>query len=247
MTRRIPFFLASAATALALAATGANALAVVDTTTTIPYSFQGDHLTSGYHGVDFVGDAADLSQPDGSEDLWFNAGSDTASINSTFIDSQSYGTVHQIGGFARDSVTGDALMYSAGDVVEQVTGVTFSSTPLDVAAALPTSGDTGIFGFVIDFLSYAYIGDVNDFDYFEGFCIELSGNDARCEQTIQETYYGWVQLTRGSIIPGTLAYNPTSGAGATVFGSTPAVPLPAAGWLMVAGLGGLGALRRRKG
>lgn len=60
-----------------------------------------------------------------------------------------------------------------------------------------------------------------------------------------DVYFGFIELTRGSITPGLLALNPVAGNGATV-PSASAVPLPAGGWLLIAGLGGLAALRRRR-
>jgi len=61
------------------------------------------------------------------------------------------------------------------------------------------------------------------------------------------TSFGFMEITRGSVIPGTLGFNPTSGEAAVVSIPTMApVPLPAAGWMLLAGFGGMAAMKRRK-
>ena len=57
--------------------------------------------------------------------------------------------------------------------------------------------------------------------------------------------YGWIELSRGSVIVGQVGLQSVPGAGAPVPGVSE-IPLPASGLVLLGGLAGLGALRARR-
>lgn len=88
------------------------------------------------------------------------------------------------------------------------------------------------------------------------FCIDVNDPPPGCfgdepgRQTLVQTHYGWLELGRGSVVLQGGAFNTTAG-GSILAGVAPAdpmapVPLPAAGWMLLASIGGLAAVKRRK-
>jgi hypothetical protein len=121
---------------------------------------------------------------------------------------------------------------------------------------LSTEGDRGIFGFKVEYISLSSVLTGPELD----FCIEIDYDSAECIdaletppiETLLATFYGYLDITRGSIGVNTVALN-TVGSTPGSPTSTPApavavspVPLPASSWLMLAAFGGLVAAKRRK-
>jgi len=87
--------------------------------------------------------------------------------------------------------------------------------------------------------------------YEDSFCEEVPEEcEGGGQEEIVATYFGFMQITRGSVIPGLLGFNNVNGQAAVVSlpntGNPSAVPLPAAGWMLIAAMGGLGVAARRK-
>lgn len=104
---------------------------------------------------------------------------------------------------------------------------------------LPDVDDSGIFGIRIRTGEAAFFE--GDGVFTTGF---LEGSDI-------ETFFGFIEVTHGSIIIGNVGFNNdplssiTAGAPLTVAAPAP-VPLPASALLLVGALAGLGTMRRRK-
>jgi hypothetical protein len=96
----------------------------------------------------------------------------------------------------------------------------------DVAGPIPNVGDSAFFGFRIT-------TGTPGVDYSEPI-----------ENAVDT--FGWIELTHGSVIVGQVGLQSLPGAGAPVPGGPSEVPVPAAGLLLMGGLAGLGALRRRR-
>ncbi|MCV6592478.1 MAG: VPLPA-CTERM sorting domain-containing protein [Silicimonas sp.] len=244
------------ASALALSAAAAQA----DTFTIDDYTGFGQRFEAGTLSIDILGAGPDYSAPDGAGDINLTASGSSGSLSVDFeLISDGPTMIQQRGGFAHDA-SGNLIMYQDGDVVERTDDVSFlpGSAQLYDGSTGPLAnvGDSGIFGFVVDFVSVGR--------YFEEeFAVRGSVIDAPCEELdtdfgcgLEETvysYYGWIQVERGSIIPGILGLNDAAFRGAAVTlptdDPTPTdpspVPLPAAGWMLLAGVAGLGALRRK--
>ncbi len=180
------------------------------------------------------------------------------------------GPVSVSGGFAR--VDGALKKYERGDTVyhDDEGGVSFDPLWADALLEAPGFGpisdaallyspfepdalaeeETAIFGFMLK-VDYGY-GDYFPIAQIEidEYCyemMEVSGDDnfddCRPEpQPMIQSYFGFVEVTRGSLTPGMVGYN-TLGGGALI---PSAVPLPAAGWMLIAGVGGLLAMGRRR-
>ena len=74
--------------------------------------------------------------------------------------------------------------------------------------------------------------------------VEVDGPYDECGPIFKPvTHYGFIEITRGAAIPGTVGFQTIAGNAAQI----PApLPHPAAGWALIAGLGGLAAMRRAK-
>ncbi|OAN75836.1 hypothetical protein A8B78_15460 [Jannaschia sp. EhC01] len=195
---------------------------------------------------DFVGAQGDngLDAPDGNADLTISSTSLEIGSGIQIFDT-GFPTA-QFGGFAYDSETGDAIRFGAGDIVDSSPDYVFRSGPLVVSDFL-AFGENAVFGFILDFAALIppIDADLSDFGGdADLYCEEVF---LACENTVVESYFGWVQVTRGSVIPGYIGFSSGGGQFATVSlpSSAAVVPLPAAGWLLLAGLGGLVSLRRR--
>jgi len=165
------------------------------------------------------------------------------------------------------AATDIAILYG-GDELEsdedELASAPVSAIPEDsMVMAEEPSGDlldedeTAIFGFalnifqdepmIVDDEMINYMAEITTVVPEDRQLVDL--NEERCPEFIGcreqvATLYGFIEVTRGSIIPGMLGVNFNSNQGALIPMS--AVPLPAAGWMLIAGVGGLVAAGRRK-
>lgn len=123
-------------------------------------------------------------------------------------------------------------------------------------ALLEEEGDSAILGFKIEVVMESFYPEVVYVDdVYEGegmmYCdiplrddVDFIYDDCGPSEEVLATYFGFVEVTRGSVTPGILGVNLVQGAGALVPVST--VPLPAPALLLGAGLAGLAGMRRRR-
>ena len=138
------------------------------------------------------------------------------------------------GGFTRLKIAKQGAYFtpfSPGDSVSKSTSSFGSGTKLYSGGngPLADSGDT------------AYLG----FELFENMVI--ADQEEEVEIVERNVYYGWLELTRGSITVGTLGLQNVPGAAAPIPNNAPnPVPIPPGIALMAAGAAGLAAVRRRR-
>ncbi|MCV6592479.1 MAG: VPLPA-CTERM sorting domain-containing protein [Silicimonas sp.] len=160
------------------------------------------------------------------------------------------------GGFLLDG-SGALINYALGNTVQHVDGsqvstgaVTLYDSEAPGDGPLPRQGDRGIFGFVLEIVGIPLPIECEDDICGPGGPEQEIETPAPGERVVQN-YFGWIEIEHGSIIPRLIGVNPDPGRAAVVTRTTPAspsqVPLPAAGWMLLAGLGGFAALGRRKG
>ncbi|SFR17396.1 VPLPA-CTERM sorting domain-containing protein [Poseidonocella sedimentorum] len=228
--------LVAAVFALLIGQAASAATVVVDTNPNINTGYSGTTITNGVQHIDVLAN--------GQSDLRFVAGSYFGGISFALVSGGSYATdgkLYQtsIARF-RDAVSLEYFLtgFSVGDLVGEP-GATFGSsgklyddTFLSEKGPLKAPGSTAYIGFRIQ-ASSTYGTD--DGLYFIG--------------APEETYYGYIELTRGSVILGDIGLSGISGASvlipASSSGGTSTVPLPAGMPLLLAGLGGFAALRRK--
>ena len=163
---------------------------------------------------------------DGRSDLKIFAGKKTGSIQgiaNKFTNAFTSLKIARDGSFFNPFQPGDSVSKTTGPFSKTAKLYEPSNGPLS------NSGDT------------AYVG----LEFFE----VLSAFDEETEEAIVERnrYYGWLELTRGSVTVGTLGLQNVSGAAAPIPNNAPnPVPIPPGIALMAAGAMGLAAVRRRK-
>ena len=175
---------------------------------------------------------------------------------SNFYPVREFGEITQRGSFAY--VDGDLATFGAGGndgfVVDGSFDYTSNVAELYGPAARPnlltSDNDTAVLGFRIDVVMEPFL-QVMNFDGPHGEC-EIFFDDSPngdgwvddCEPTeeVLASYFGFIEVTRGSLTPGFLGVNNVAGAAAVV----PSVPLPAPALMLGAGLAGLAGLRRRR-
>ncbi|TCP40836.1 VPLPA-CTERM sorting domain-containing protein [Rhodovulum marinum] len=204
---------------------------------TIVYNgLAGTSVANGYADFDLNGD--------GFDDIGFYAFDYVSGTQEGGVGTYSY----ELGGkLYRTSIVNEsdatigatlAVGFNPGDAIDATSGdfggggelyVNGSGTPYGILAA---AGSSAYLGFQIEVGSNF---GTNDGYYFFG--------------AAQETYYGWIAVERGSVILGDYGLQNVSGEAAAIptVGSGPSpVPLPAGLPLLLAGLGALGLVRRRR-
>jgi hypothetical protein len=100
------------------------------------------------------------------------------------------------------------------------------------------SGKTGPFAKThIDFQKGFPLPNVGDTTYIGLALTDLGTN---------ETNYGWLEITRGSLILGTLGYQTVAGTAAPIPAASAPIPVPASLALLATGAAGLGFVGRRR-
>lgn len=135
-----------------------------------------------------------------------------------------------------------AILYGGGGL----TG--FPEAPDGV---LPNAGDRVVLGFRFQIVEQTYLNDLVLLSLEEATPIVECGEEeevcAPVEEEVLHTVFGFFEIERGSIVPLNYGYNASGAAVVTTAPPTMApVPLPAAGWMLIAGVGGLLAAGRRK-
>ncbi|OAN78012.1 hypothetical protein A8B78_13445 [Jannaschia sp. EhC01] len=130
-------------------------------------------------------------------------------------------------------------LYGAGDTIAEADFSTnrfdalFGSTSASFPNLLPEVGDTAYFGFRIE------IGE-SQYQMIDGFLPTGFIGDS-------QVFFGFLQLSHGSIVIGQAGYTTTPSVSAVIPGGGPSpVPLPAGAVLLLGALGGLGAMRLRR-
>lgn len=212
-------------------------------------SFNGD----SYLGLDSLGDVNYTENPSPGD----NSG--RFGVNSRSLG----GSIYQQGDLARDS-SGNLITYTSGDEVDSDdfdnsnggSAILYNPPGSADPGIIPNDNDSVILGFRFQIIDQGpCFGEESSFDecYFRGETGILDINVEEggiFESVVLETYFGFAQISHGSVIPGILGLNNSSGRAAVV-PSLPdpnpnVVPLPAAGWMLLAGLGGIAAMRRKK-
>lgn len=143
---------------------------------------------------------------------------------------------------AYQEVTLSQTLFGAGDVINADTFGTpdnniflYGRGTSSAENILPNVGDSAFFGVRIQTGTALY----QDFDgvFTDGF---LDGAPI-------ETIFGFIEISHGSVVVGSVGYNNDAISSITVPGgdAVSAVPLPASAVLMLGALGGLGAVRRK--
>jgi hypothetical protein len=172
-----------------------------------------------------------------------------------------YGNIIQRGSFAFDEDGQLATFGAGGDDGFMVDGrfnyeshVAELYGPKARPELLTEDNDTAIIGFRIDVLfddfapMYQMEGQGMYCDVVQIQLIDGPSNDLpiyeECGPRLEHiaSYFGFLEVTRGSVTPGILGVSLLSGTGAVV----PSVPLPAPALLLGAGLAGLAGMRRRR-
>lgn len=214
-----------------------------------------DPLATGVDTLSNNGDTAniDLNQ-DGYADVqagigrFFETGGYLLAINDQFRfvngdpdpdpqDPFSFSFIAPLQEVAIAATNGLATLFSAGDEVgadDFANTVVFADLFGSGGSAtnlLPDVGDTAFFGFRI------IMGD-GEYQQLDGFLPTGFVGPT-------ETFYGFLEVTHGSVQIGLAGYNNAAGQAAVIPGGTPnqpVVPLPASAVLLLAGLAGLGAM-----
>ena len=172
-----------------------------------------------------------------------------------------YGSIIQRGSFAFTE-SGELATFGAGGNDGSIVDGRFDYLdntaqlygPKSRPELLAEEGDTAIIGFRIDVLfedfapMYQMEGQSMYCDVAQVQLIDGPSNDypiyEECGPRLDHiaTYFGFLEITRGSVTPGILGVNLLPGSGAVV----PSVPLPAPALLLGAGLAGLAGMRRRR-
>lgn len=155
--------------------------------------------------------------------------------------------------FAATSERGGLRGFNRGDDVASLGGDwTFGGFLYEdfTGGLLGGSNSSTLLGFRVEVFENSGLPEI-DFEFCEINEFQADEcNPGPGEQELLQTHYGWLELGRGSVVLQGGAFNTTAG-GSILAGVAPAdpmapVPLPAAGWMLLAGIGGLAAVKRRK-
>lgn len=128
---------------------------------------------------------------------------------------------------------GDSI--GAGDFTTNTNDFLFGRNTSSANNLLPFVGDSAFFGFQIEIGTGA-------FSSIDGLLFDNFVGDT-------QIFFGFLQISHGSIVIGTAGYSTVPNQAAVIPGGTTApnpVPLPAGAVLLLGGLAGLGAMRQRR-